>query len=120
MYQVEFVETRNNKKPFIEFINLLSPLEKAEVFAVIDKFCYMKNNSIQIPLKLSKYLREGIFELRINHRNRISRCLYFYFEGERIVITHGFVKKSNRTPNEEITKGTQLRKEYIQMKKGSQ
>ena len=44
----------------------------------------------------------------------IVRVLYFfYFEG-KIVFTNGFVKKTQKTPREEIRKAKEYRKDYIE------
>ncbi len=42
----------------------------------------------------------------------IARTLYFYQRGAKVVITHGFIKKSQKTPKREIEKAKILRKEY--------
>ncbi|MDO9027634.1 MAG: type II toxin-antitoxin system RelE/ParE family toxin [Candidatus Roizmanbacteria bacterium] len=51
---------------------------------------------------MKKRGKNGIFELRVSFENRISRSFYFYESGRRIIFTHGFVKKEQRTPNSEI------------------
>ena len=52
----------------------------------------------------------GIFELRAKVGTDISRVLY---EG-RIVLTHGFIKKTQRTPAGEIEKAKKYRRDYIE------
>lgn len=83
MYKAEFVVTENNKKPFIEFISLLNDDERADIYSSIDLLCELKNQGLRIPEKLSKYLRNGIFELRIYHKRKISRNLYFLQKDRR-------------------------------------
>jgi len=68
--------------------------------------------NLPIKGKLSKHLRDGIFELRCSLHEKIARTLYFYQRGAKIVITHGFIKKSQKTPKREIEKAEILRKEY--------
>ena len=46
----------------------------------------------------------GIFELRAKVGTDISRVLYFFYYEGRIVLTHGFIKKTQRTPAGEIEK----------------
>ena len=58
--------------------------------------------------------RYGIFELRAKVGTDISRVLYFsYYEG-RIVLTHGFIKKTQRTQAGEIEKAKKYRRDYIE------
>ena len=50
----------------------------------------------------SKHLEDGIFELRAQQGNNIARTLYFFRVGQRIVITNGFIKKTQKTPKKEL------------------
>ena len=111
MYTVEFVEL-DTKKPFAEFIATLEKNEVAKVFASIDKFIELKNASLPVGENLSKKLDEGIFEIRVSLPNKIVRNLYYYVSGQKIIITHGFVKKSGKTPRNEIERATRLLEEY--------
>ncbi|MDO8453309.1 MAG: type II toxin-antitoxin system RelE/ParE family toxin [Sulfurimonas sp.] len=111
MYKVEFVEL-DGEAPFLKFIKSLDEKEIAKVFASIDKFIELKNSNLAIKENLSKYLDNGIFEIRVSLPNKIVRNLYYYVSRERVIITHGFVKKSQKTPKNEITKAENLRKKY--------
>lgn len=44
----------------------------------------------------------------------IQRGLYFHAENGRYVITHGFTKKSEKTPKKEIDHAKKLRKEWFE------
>ncbi len=46
----------------------------------------------------TKALGEGLFELRLKGAEGIARVFFCTLIGRRIVMLHGFVKKSNRTP----------------------
>ncbi|MEA3523578.1 MAG: type II toxin-antitoxin system RelE/ParE family toxin [Campylobacterota bacterium] len=111
MYTVEFIELDNNA-PFLKFIESLPQNEIAKVFAAIDKFIMLKNSNLAVKENLSKHLDDGIFEIRVSLPNKIVRNLYYYLSGQRVVITHAFVKKSQKTPNSEINKAKALRKKY--------
>ena len=58
--------------------------------------------------------RYGIFELRAKVGTDISRVLYFFYYEGRIVLTHGFIKKTQRTPAGEIEKAKKYRSDYIE------
>jgi phage-related protein len=49
----------------------------------------------------SKSLEDGIFELRTKLGSDITRVLYFFVIGKKIVLTNGFVKKKQKTPRVE-------------------
>jgi phage-related protein len=51
-------------------------------------------------------------ELRTYLSDRIAGTLYFYLEGAKVIITHGFIKKTQKTPTKEIKRAKTLRKIY--------
>jgi len=74
-------------------------------------------NIYQFPnQKLSIYLRDGIFELRVPIKQSITRNLYFFMSEKTIIFTHGFIKKQNKTPDNEIEKAI-IAKEFYRRKK---
>src|SRR3970040_3085989 len=96
-YTFDFAEV-NSKVPMIEFLDSLSIKERDKIFAYIDKLIELKNSGIQPKENLSKHLEDGIFELRVSFENRISRSFYFYESEKKIIFTHGFLKKEQKTP----------------------
>jgi len=115
MYRAEFVVTENGKKPFQGFVESLSEDEQSEIFASIDKLCELLSQRVRLPEKFSKYMGDGIFELKVSHLNRTSRSFYFYIKDKTIVFTHGFIKKKQRTPSNEIKKAINLREIYLKI-----
>ena len=113
LYTIEYVELESGEKPFEEFVLGLQVHERAKLFETINYFVELKNNDLPIKENISKHLEDGIFELRISLTNKIARSLYFYQKGAKIIITHGFIKKTQKTPRKEIEKAKELRKSYI-------
>ena len=109
-YTIEYVELENGLEPFKEFIMNLKISERAKVFETINYFLKLKNQNLPIKENISKHLSDGIFELRTLLTEKIMRSLYFYQKGAKIIITHGFIKKTQRTPSKEIEKAKELRK----------
>ena len=62
----------------------------------------------------SKPLGDGIFELRAKVGTDISRVLYFFYYEGKIILTTGFVKKTQKTPKEEIQIAKDRRKDFIE------
>lgn len=69
-------------------------------------------NTLREPL--SKELEDGIFELRTQVGNDISRILYFFVIGKNIILTNGFRKKTEKTPKEELDLAKQYKKDYFE------
>ncbi|HEY3898764.1 MAG TPA: type II toxin-antitoxin system RelE/ParE family toxin [Chthoniobacter sp.] len=53
-----------------------------------------------LGMPLVRSLGNGLWELRSRLPTRIARCL-FYLAGGRIVLLHGFIKKTQKTPLED-------------------
>ena len=110
-FTYDFAEVKG-KVPMIEFLGDLSIKERAKVFACIHKLVELKNTGILPKENLSKHLEHGIFELRVSFENRISRSLYFYESERRLIFTHGFVKKTQKTPKGEIDRAKSIRQSW--------
>jgi len=67
----------------------------------------------------SKHLEDGIFEIRTKFGSDITRVLYFFVIGRRIILTNGFVKKTQKTPASEIALAKQYRADYLSRKECS-
>src|SRR5438094_7309103 len=51
---------------------------------------------------LVRHLEDKLWELRRESRTNIYRVIYFFFQGRRIILVHGFQKKTQRTPRQEL------------------
>jgi len=109
----DYVKLGSGRIPFRDFLNSLDIDSKLDIIAAIDELIEWKNNNMLLPPSKSKHLRNRIFEMRVRHKNIITRSLYFFVEGKKIVFTHGFVKKTEKTPNSEIEKAERLRNYYL-------
>lgn len=65
---------------------------------------------------LSKYVDDGIYELRTKHGSDIDRIFYFFVVGDQIVLTNGYVKKSQNIDLGEFRKAKKYRKIYYGVK----
>lgn len=70
-----------------------------------------KGNMLREPY--CKHLDDGIFELRCKVATDIARLLYFYHGGRIVVVTNGFIKKTQKTPAKEIRLAKARRKDYL-------
>lgn len=112
-FSIDFVKLESGNVPFYNFLDSLTKIERAEVLSFIEELRIVKSNNGVIPSKLSKFLQDGIFELKIRHRTRITRSLYFFLKDKKMIFTHGFIKKTEKTPTEEIEKAIKYRKIYL-------
>ena len=101
------------KTYFKDFIDTLNEAEARKVFYVID----MLKTQERVNEKFVKYLRDEIFELRAEHGGNIFRVFFIFDDGNVVMLFNGFQKKTQKTPEKEINKAIQLKKEYYAGKK---
>ena len=109
-FKAEFYEN-GDEIPVKEFLDSLDDKMRAK-FSMEIKLLEEKGNQLREPY--SKPLGDGIFELRAKVGTDISRVLYFFYYEGRIILTHGFIKKTRKTPSSEIEKAKQYRKDFIE------
>ena len=67
--------------------------------------------------ELLKKLTGDIWEFRTRFKNKQFRLFAFWdkSDGKKtlIIATHGFIKKTQKTPKKEIERAEQLRKDYL-------
>lgn len=102
MYEILFFRDNNGREPVKEFIQELSKKKDKDSRINFNKIAdYIKILSIygtSIGEPYIKHLDNEIWELR-PIRNRI---LFASFDGDKFVLLHHFIKKTQKTPVKEI------------------
>lgn len=113
-FEVEYYEDQNGKYPVEEFILSQEEKMQAKIFRMIT---LLEEYGNQLREPYSKELDDKIFELRIKQSSNITRILYFFVVGRKIILTNGFVKKQDKTPPGEIKLAKERRELYYKSKK---
>jgi phage-related protein len=71
----------------------------------------MVEHGPNLGLPYTKAFGEGLFEIRAKGTEGIGRAFFCTMVGRRIVILHGFIKKSQETPARELSKARKRLKE---------
>ena len=66
-----------------------------------------------LGMPYTKAMGEGLFEIRARGSEGIGRAFFCCMKGKRIVILHGFVKKTQATPIKELRLAKQRLKEVL-------
>lgn len=106
---VIFYEKADGTVPVAAFIASLDGGMRAKVTRSL-KILQARGYTLRAPY--SKELTDGIMELRITFGENITRILYFFVVGNTAVVTNGFIKKSQKTPPEEIQRAKAYRADY--------
>ena len=108
-FEVEYFEKEDGTYPAEEFILSQDVKMRAKLFRLLE-LLEEKGNTLREPY--SKPLDDGIFEIRAKQGSNITRVLYFFYIGNKIILTNGFIKKSQKTPPSEIDLAKKYRAEY--------
>lgn len=112
-FEIIFYDKPDGNEPAKEFLDSLDVKMRAKMLRTV---LLLAENGTQLREPYSKPLNDGIFELRAKVGSDISRVLYFFLIGKKVILTNGFVKKTQKTPVAEIEKAKQYRKEYLSRK----
>lgn len=107
---VEFYETASGECPVDDFINAQNVKMQAKILRTLGML-KLEGNKLRMPH--SEHLEDGIFQLRAQVGSDITRMLYFFFIGRKIIVTNGFVKKTQETPPAEIELAKKYRADYL-------
>jgi len=72
----------------------------------------LEEKGFELTEPFSKPMENGIYELRTCFGNNIVRVFYFFFYGNKIVLTNGYIKKTNKTPPGELKKAIKYKCDY--------
>ena len=110
-YEIELYEKVDGTCPVAEFFESLEPKMWAKVARNIDLLA-LHNITLREPLV--NPVEDGIFELRTQVGNNVTRVFYFFFTGKKIILTNGFTKKTQKTPRKYIEVALAYKTDYVQ------
>lgn len=107
----EVVEFENH---FSDFLKRQPTKVQNKIFKIIEAIETLE----KVP---SNYLKSiigtnGLYEARIQLGSDIWRVFCFFDKGRLVILLNGFVKKTQRTPKNEIEKANQLMIKYFKSK----
>lgn len=108
---VEHYRDNDGNEPTADFINSLPDKTKARVLRIIK---LLKEYGVLLKEPYTKQIKGKIRELRIKDAQGNIRVLYFTYTGQRFILLHGFVKKTDKTPSRDIEIAEKRMKDFIQ------
>jgi phage-related protein len=109
--EVEFYRTEDGECPTQEFLDSLPDKVARKVVWVLKLIQDLE----MIPSTYFKKLEaaEDLWECRVQLGSNAYRFLAFFSENSVIVLTHGFSKKSQKTPRHEIERAEAYKKDFM-------
>lgn len=114
MKEIIFYRTPGGKSPVEEFLDSLTDKQAQKAAWVLR----LVKELDHVPAEYFKKLinTEEIWEVRIRSGNNTFRILGFFDGNKFVILTNGFVKKTQKTPKREIELAESRRKEYLERK----
>ncbi len=110
-YKVKFyVDSRTGKSDVFQYVNQLNIKEPAKVDKYIE---YLKINKGYLDEPYSKHISGKKRELRVDFSHNHHRIFYFTFIGKNIILLHAFLKKTPKTPQQEIKRALDNYHDFI-------
>jgi len=108
---VKFYKTQDGYCPVQEFIDALPGKAAQKItwtLALLEEFELL-------PTTYFKKLvdSEGIWEVRVSLGSNIYRIFCFFAGNSIVILTHGLVKKTQKTPPGEIERAEAYKREYL-------
>lgn len=115
MLEVRFFHSTSGDCPIEEFLDSLSAKQAQKVVWVLRLIEEVDSVPAEYLKKLSGTADQ--WEVRVRHAGNIFRLLGFLNDQGRLVLTHGFQKKTNRIPRREITLAEKRKREYMKRRR---
>lgn len=102
-YTIDYYRNARGDCPVEEFLDALPAKLRAKNMREV---ALLESFGVELPAPYTKQLRgknaSGLWELRVKLSTDITRVFYFFPTEKRILLLHGFVKKSDNTPTREL------------------
>ena len=75
---------------------------KAKVLRIVDMLVIFGPHNVREPYVKRVEGQRKLFEIRAKGKDGIARVFYCTISGQKIILLHGFIKKTAKTPKKEI------------------
>ena len=106
-FSIKFYKTKT-QKPIEDFILSLNDKTKIKIAVLIEK---LGENPFELK-DFSKKITKGLYELRLYYSKKWYRIIYAFDKEKIIILLHGFIKKTSKTPKKEIKVANQRLLDY--------
>lgn len=110
-WKIIYYENKNLESEILNFIEKLKTNEQAKLFSWLS---LLEERGPELPRPYSDILIDGIHELRIKLKGNQVRILYFFCFKDYIILTHAFIKHTDKVPKNEIEKAKRIRADFLQ------
>lgn len=108
---IEFYKKLSGKEPVRDYLDKMPLKVRKKVLFVFR----LIEDTLIVPSKYWQKMSgsDGIWEARIEYESNIYRFFGFMLKGKIVILTNGFQKKSQKTPQSEIELAESYKKEFL-------
>ena len=96
-----------------EFLSTLTEKERLKVKYILS----LLETEDRIPTRFIKFVRDELYELRMQYNSTIYRIFFIFDEEKIVVLFNGFQKKSRKILVSEIERALKIKEEYYVYKR---
>lgn len=111
-WQIEYYETAAGTVPVVEFVDMLAPQAQAKFIRSLE---LLEQHGLLLREPWVKNIHgiAKLRELRFSSFGEIYRVFFFPVSGRKLILLHGFKKKSQETPKRELQTAETRMKDYV-------
>ena len=110
LYRVEFYTTTQGGSPADELLDEIDKKHRAKILKWLE---YLEKEGPNLPRPYADVVEGKIRELRVGIAHHEYRLLYF-FHHRALVVTHGFLKKTDKVPANEIERAKRCMSDWLE------
>ena len=109
-----FYRTKDGNCPVEDFLDSLPAKVVQKITWVLE---ILESQGMLPTTYFKKLVNTEIWECRIQQGSNIYRIFCFFDKGSVIILTHGLIKKTQKTPSDEIKRAEDYRNDYMKRRK---
>jgi phage-related protein len=98
-WKIVAYQDEQTRQPVNDFIASLPQKDQARIYWTLD---LLREFGLDLKTPYARPVHGKLWELRVQSGRDIYRILYFAHTGQRFVLLHGFRKKTQKTPRNEL------------------
>ena len=114
MYKIEFYCDQNGKEPVLQYLEELASKNdkdsRIKLNKIRDYMKILKEHGTRVGEPYVKHIEDEIWELRPLR----DRILFVGWDGNRFILLHCFMKKTQKTPKREIEQAKRNMKDLVE------
>lgn len=98
-YKLNFYQTEAGNVPVRDWLRTLPNAHKR---ALGEAIFALELEGPDLGMPFSRAMGKGLYELRVSCQDIIYRVFYGFVDGKVILLVHGVIKKSQKTPKKDL------------------